>query len=218
MIALRVTLVTLLLTGIVYPLAVTGLAQVLFPARANGSLAHDEKGAVVGSELIAQGFVQPGYFQPRPSAAGNGYDGLASGGSNFGPTSQKLKARIAGDTARLAKDNLGEPPADLLTASGSGLDPHISPESALWQVPRVARARDIAEDRVRKVVEENVEARDVGFLGEPRVNVLVLNLALDKQFGRPAAPEATEAVTPDAGDPAADIAPDAGDAATAAAP
>jgi K+-transporting ATPase ATPase C chain len=184
-VALRVTLLTLLLTGVAYPLAMTGLAQVLFPAKANGSMVKDEHGAVVGSELIAQPFTNPGYFQPRPSA--NAFDGLNSGGSNLGPSSPKLKERIASDAARLKKQNDAEPPLELVTASASGLDPHISPESALWQVPRIARARSVAEERVRVVVSDSVEGRDLGFLGEPRVNVLLLNLALDKQFGRPPA-------------------------------
>jgi len=209
LIALRVTVFTLLLTGIAYPLAMTGVSQVLFPAKANGSLVKDEHGAVVGSELLAQPFTNPGYFQPRPSAAGqNGYDGTSSGGSNWGPTSQKLKERIAGDTARLKKDNAGEPPLELLTASGSGLDPHVSPETALWQVPRVAHARGIAEERVRAVVTDNVEGRDLGFMGEPRVNVLMLNLALDKQFGGPPAAQAAQApAAADAGAAAAAVAP-----------
>jgi K+-transporting ATPase ATPase C chain len=200
-IALRVTAFTLLLTGVAYPLAMTGLAQVLFPAKANGSMVKNEKGEVVGSELLAQGFSSPAYFQPRPSAAGqNGYDGTSSSGSNYGPTSQKLKDRIAGDSARLKKDNAGDPPLELLTASGSGLDPHLSPESALWQLERVAHARGIAAERVRQVVEDHVEGRDLGFMGEPRINVLVLNLALDKQFGAPPAVQAEAAPAPDAGE------------------
>lgn len=202
LIALRVTLFTLLLTGLAYPLAMTGLAQVLFPSKANGSLVTNEKGNVVGSELLAQPFTNPGYFQPRPSAAGaNGYDGTASGGSNFGPTSQKLKDRIAADTARLQKENASAPPLELVSASASGLDPHLSPEAAQWQVPRIAHARGLAEERVRKLVEDNVEGRDLGFMGEPRVNALLLNLALDKQFGAP--PAVQTAAAPDAGEAAA---------------
>jgi K+-transporting ATPase ATPase C chain len=200
--ALRVTLFTLLLTGLAYPLVMTGLAQVLFPSKANGSIVKNEKGDAVGSELLAQPFSSPSYFQPRPSAAGqNGYDGTASGGSNYGPTSQKLKERIAADTARLKKDNAGEPPLELLTASASGLDPHLSPEVAQWQVPRIAKARGVAEERVRRLVEENTEGRDLGFMGEPRVNVLLLNLSLDKQFGAPPATQAAAPAAPDAGGP-----------------
>ncbi len=187
--SLRVTVVTLLLTGVAYPLAVTGVARVMFPRAAGGSLVADESGRIVGSALLGQGFAAPGYFQPRPSAAGEkGWEPLASGGSNLGPTSRKLRERVEGELARLRAANPDAPlpvPAELVTASGSGLDPHLSPEAALWQVPRVARARGLAEARVRAVVTESVEGRDLGFLGEPRVNVLLLNLALDRQFGRP---------------------------------
>jgi len=191
MIAFRTTIVTLVLTGLIYPFLMNGLAHVLFPWRANGSLVTDEKGRVVGSELIAQGFTNPGYFQPRPSAAGEkGYDPTASGGSNLGPTSKKLRQRIAGDLKRLKAENpdAGEPvPAELVTASASGLDPHLSPEAMLWQVPRVAKARGVIPDRIKAVVDANVEGRTFGILGEPRVNVLLVNLALDRQFGKPAA-------------------------------
>ena len=190
-IALRMTLVTLVLTGLLYPFVITGLAQVLFPWRANGSLITDEKGQVVGSELIAQGFSNPAYFQPRPSAAGEkGYDATASGGSNLGPTSKKLQDRINDDLKRLKAENpeVTEPvPAELVTASASGLDPHLSPEGMLWQVPRVAKARGIAPDRVKNVVEANMKDRTLGILGEPTVNVLLVNLALDRQFGKPVA-------------------------------
>jgi potassium-transporting ATPase KdpC subunit len=188
LIALRTTLVTLVLTGFLYPMAVTGVAQLLFPWRANGSIATDEKGNAVGSELIGQAFANPAYFQPRPSAAGNGYDPTSSGGSNFGVTSQKLRDRATADATRLASENPEAPgpiPVELVTASASGLDPHLSPEGARWQIPRVARARHVEPARVAGVVESLVEGRDLGFIGEPRVNVLILNLALDRQFGRP---------------------------------
>jgi len=188
-ISVRTTIVTIVLTGLVYPFAMTGLSQVLFPWRANGSLVTDEKGQVVGSELIAQGFANPAYFQPRPSAAGEkGYDPTSSGGSNLGTTSKKLQDRVAGDLKRLKQENpdaQGAVPVELVTTSGSGLDPHLSPQGALWQVPRVARARGISAERVRAVVESNVDGRTFGILGEPRANVLLVNLALDRQFGRP---------------------------------
>ncbi len=199
-IALRTTIVTLVVTGLLYPFVMTGLAQILFPWRANGSLVTDEKGQVVGSELIAQGFANPAYFQPRPSAAGDkGYDATSSGGSNLGPTSKKLQDRINDDLKRLKAENpqaTGPVPAELITASASGLDPHLSPEAILWQVARVAKARGIATDRVKAVVDSNVEGRTFGILGEPRVNVLLANLALDRQFGKatplPPAPEKKE--------------------------
>ncbi|MGA8891624.1 MAG: potassium-transporting ATPase subunit KdpC [Anaeromyxobacteraceae bacterium] len=189
-VSVRVTVVTLLLTGLVYPLAVTGVARIVFPRRAGGSLIVDASGRPVGSELLAQGFRSPAYFQPRPSAAGEaGYDPRASGGSNLGPTSAKLRERVTADLARLRAANPSATetvPAELVTTSASGLDPHLSPVGALWQVERVAAARGLAASRVRSLVEESVEGRDLGVLGEPRVNVLLLNLALDRQFGRPA--------------------------------
>ena len=199
-VAIRTTIVTLVLTGLIYPFVMTGLAQILFPWRANGSLVMDEKGEVVGSELIAQGFANPAYLQPRPSAAGEkGYDATSSSGSNLGPTSKKLQDRITEDLKRLKEENpeATEPvPAELVTTSASGLDPHLSPQAALWQVPRVAKARGITAERVKAVVDANVERRTFGILGEPRVNVLLVNLALDRQFGKatplPPAPEKKE--------------------------
>ncbi len=188
--ALRATAVTLVLTGLAYPLVVTGIAKVLFPRGAEGSLVTDESGRVVGSELLAQGFSNPAYFRPRPSAAGDkGYDPLASGGSNLGPTSKKLRDQAGARADQLARDNpdAGPIPVELVTASGSGLDPHLSPAAALWQVPRVALARGVVPERVRAIVEENVEGRDLGILGESRVNVLLLDLALDRRLGSPAA-------------------------------
>ena len=189
LIALRLTSVTLVLTGLIYPLVATGLAQALFSHQAAGSLQRDDQGNVIGSSLIGQPFASPAYFQPRPSAAGSGYDGQASSGSNLGPTSQKLRDRLSADVERLKKENPEAPlpiPVDLVTASGSGLDPHISLAAALWQVPRIAKARsDTSPDRLRRVVESQAEGRDLGFLGEARVNVLLLNLALDRQFGKP---------------------------------
>jgi potassium-transporting ATPase KdpC subunit len=188
-VAIRTTMVTLVLTGLVYPFVITGFAQMLFPWRANGSLVPDEKGAVIGSELIGQGFVNPAYFQPRPSAAGEkGYDAANSSGSNLGPTSKKLRDRVTGDLKRLKEQNpdaIGPVPAELVTTSASGLDPDLSPQAMWWQVPRVAKARGISADRVRAVVDANVEGRTFGILGEPRVNVLMVNLALDRQFGKP---------------------------------
>lgn len=185
-IALRVTLATLLLTGLAYPLAVTGLAQILFPHAANGSLATDAEGRVVGSLLIGQPFARAGYLQPRPSAAGAGYDAAASSGSNLGTTSQKLHDRAAADAERLLAENPDAPgpvPAELVTASASGLDPHLSPAAALWQAPRIAQARGVELERVRALIESEVEGRSFGVLGEPRVNVLAVNLALDGRFG-----------------------------------
>jgi K+-transporting ATPase ATPase C chain len=188
--AARVTAVTLLLTGLAYPLLVTGLSQLLFSSKANGSLVEDGKGRVVGSELVAQGFSNPGYLWPRPSAAGEkGWDASSSSGSNLGPTSAKLRARVQAEVERLRSENpaaVGPVPAELVTTSGSGLDPHLSPAAARWQAPRVAAARGVSLERVQAVLEEATEGRDLGFLGEPRVNVLLFNLALDRRFGAPA--------------------------------
>jgi K+-transporting ATPase ATPase C chain len=183
--AIWMTLATTVLLGIVYPLVMTGLAQVLFPSQANGSLIQTG-GKILGSHLIGQPFTSTGYFHSRPSAAGvAGYDGAASGGSNLGPTNKTLVDRISASAQALQAENPGAPiPVDLVTASGSGLDPDISPAAAEFQVPRIARERKMSEADVRALVGKHTSGRQWGFLGEPRVNVLDLNLALDQAAGR----------------------------------
>jgi potassium-transporting ATPase KdpC subunit len=178
-IAVLMTAVTTILLGLAYPLAITGLAQVLFPDKANGQLIR-QNGRVIGSRLIGQPFSGPGYFHSRPSAAGNGYDATASGGSNLGPTNRALIDRVTADVAKLEAENPGKPiPVDLVTSSASGLDPDISPAAAEFQVPRVARERGVSEDQLRVLIREHTRGREWGILGELRVNVLELNLALD---------------------------------------
>ena len=173
------TLVVTVVCGLGYPLLVTLLAGALFPHKANGSLILKD-GQVIGSELLAQSFTSDRYFHPRPSAAGNGYDATASGGSNLAQSNAKLVQRIQGDIDRLAAANPGKPvPIDLVTTSGSGLDPDITPDAAFYQAARVAKARGLGENRVRALIEKHVTGRQLGFLGEPRVNVLELNLDLD---------------------------------------
>jgi|SRR5205809_2462120 len=179
LIAFWFALVTTVLFGILYALAVTGLAQVLFPRRANGQLI-EKNGKTVGSRIIGQMFTKPGYFHSRPSNAGTGYDPTASSGSNLGPTNKTLIDRVKTDVQKAQAENPSTPvPIDLVTASGSGLDPEISPAAAEFQIPRVARERATKEDDVRTLVQKHTKDRDLGFLGEPRVNVLELNLDLD---------------------------------------
>jgi K+-transporting ATPase ATPase C chain len=189
-IALRMTLVTLILTGVAYPVFMTGLAQALFPKTANGSMVT-AGGKTVGSALVGQAFSSPAYFEGRPSAAGaNGYDASASSGSNLGPTSAKLHDRVTATVDSLLAQNpesSGPVPPELVTASGSGLDPHLSLQATLWQAPRVAASRGIPLEELQRFVGTRLESRDFGLLGEARVNVLLLNVALDAHYGRPSA-------------------------------
>jgi K+-transporting ATPase ATPase C chain len=179
LIALWFTLVTTVMFGVLYPLVVTGLAQLFFPAKANGQLIQ-KNGKIVGSRIIGQSFSGPGYFHSRPSNAGTGYDPTASGGSNLGPTNKNLLERVRGDVEKVRAENPGASiPVDLVTASGSGLDPQISPAAAEFQIARVTRERGMKEEEVRTLVQKHTEGRDWGFLGEPRLNVLELNLDLD---------------------------------------
>jgi K+-transporting ATPase ATPase C chain len=183
--AILMTIATTVLLGILYPLLVTGLAQLIFPKQANGELIHGKDGVVIGSRLIGQPFSGPGYFHSRPSNAGAGYDASASSGSNLGPTNAQLIARVNGDVAKLQAENPGVPiPVDLVTTSASGLDPDITPAAAEFQIRRVAAERKIPEAEVARLVVENSENRQWGFLGEPRIHVLELNIALDARYGR----------------------------------
>ena len=180
--AILMTVATTILLGIIYPLVVTGLAQMLFAKQANGQLIQKD-GKIVGSSILAQGFSSPGYFHPRPSFAGNGYDPTNTNGSQLGPTNQKLIDRVKGDVANAHAENPNTPiPIDLVTGSGSGLDPHITPASAEFQLPRVAKERGITPEELRAIVARHTEGRQLGFLGEARVNVLELNLELDQYF------------------------------------
>lgn len=193
--AILMTIVTTILLGLIYPLVVTGLAQVIFPGKANGQLIQRADGTVIGSQVIGQPFSAPGYFRSRPSAAGDaGYDAGASSGSNLGPTNKKLIDRVAGDVATAQTENPGKLiPVDLITTSASGLDPHISPAAAEFQVPRVARERGLSETEVRRLVNAHTEGRQLGFLGEAVVNVLLLNLDLDAK--KPLPPAAVKPAT-----------------------
>jgi K+-transporting ATPase ATPase C chain len=179
--SIRFTIVTTILLGLGYPLFVTGIAAVIFPHQANGSLIQLKDGTVIGSSLLAQSFTSDKYFHPRPSAAGNGYDAQNSGGSNLAQSNKALVDRIQASIDKLSKENPGKPvPIDLVTTSGSGLDPDITPDAADFQVLRVAKACGISEDRIRQLVAQHTASRQLGFLGEPRVNVLELNIDLDK--------------------------------------
>ena len=177
--SIRFTLITVLLFGLGYPFLLTGLAGVIFPHQANGSLIT-RNGQVIGSELIAQSFTSDRYFHPRPSVAGNGYDATSSGGSNLAQTNAKLPQRMQADIDKAQKESPGTPvPIDMVTTSGSGLDPHITPDNAYFQAPRIAKARGLSEDTVRALIAKHIEGRTLGLFGEPRVNVLELNLDLD---------------------------------------
>jgi K+-transporting ATPase ATPase C chain len=181
-VAVLMTIVTTILLGFVYPLLVTGLSQVLSADKANGQLI-ERNGTLIGSRIIGQASASPGYFHPRPSAAGAGYDAASSGATNLGPTNKKLVDAVKANVEAARKDNPDLPvPIDLVTSSASGLDPHLSPDAALFQVPRVAAARGASEADVRTLVQTHIEGRQLGFLGEPRVNVLLLNLALDERW------------------------------------
>jgi K+-transporting ATPase ATPase C chain len=178
--SIRFTIVTTVLLGLGYPLLVTSIAGALFPHKAAGSLIVKD-GQVIGSELLAQSFTSARYFHPRPSVAGNGYDATSSGGSNLAQSNKALVDRIQGSIDRLTAENPGHPvPIDLVTASGSGLDPDITPDAAYFQAPRVAKARGVSEDRIHQLIDQHITQRQIGVLGEPRINVLVLNLDLDK--------------------------------------
>ena len=178
--SIRFTIVTTVLLGLGYPLVVTGIAGLIFPHKAAGSLILKD-GQVIGSSLLAQSFTSDKYFHPRPSAAGNGYDATSSGGSNLAQSNKALVDRVQGSIDKLSAENPGHPvPIDLVTTSGSGLDPDITPDAAYFQVPRIAKARGIGENRVRQLIQQHITPRQLGILGEPRVNVLNLNLDLDK--------------------------------------
>jgi K+-transporting ATPase ATPase C chain len=182
--AIVLTILFAILLGLLYPLAMTGIGQALFSSQANGSLVRDGKGTVIGSMIAGQAFTSDRYFQTRPSAAGDGYDGLASSGSNLGPTAQALSDRVKSDVEKRRAEGVSGPlPADLVTASGSGLDPHLSPEAALTQVARVARARSVNEPQLRDLIARNTQRPLLGILGEPHVNVLALNQQLDRLPG-----------------------------------
>jgi len=185
LIAFWFTLVTTVMFGILYPLAITGLARVLFPGRANGQLI-ERNGKIVGSRIIGQAFSGPGYFHSRPSSAGTGYDATSSSGSNLAPTNKILIERVKADVQKLQAENpTVSIPVDLVTSSGSGLDPEISPAAAEFQVPRVSRSRGMTQEHVRTLIKKHITGRDLGFLGEPRVNVLELNLDLDTTLHAP---------------------------------
>ena len=191
LIALKVGLITMVLTGLFYPLLLTGLAGLIFPAEAGGSLARDGEGNIVGSELIGQKFTDAAYFHPRPSAAGDGYDALSSGGSNLGPSSRKLREMTIAEIARVETENpeeTGPVPLDLITASGSGLDPHVSLEGARYQIKRIALARKVSVDRVASVVNDSAEVTASGIFSQASLNVLKANLMLDARFGKPRKP------------------------------